>query len=142
MTYTAPSTTTAPRPTPTAPPSTQRPATTTTTTSLSSTTTTAGRLPADVMLRIDNGHSMAVAVTVNDRDFTLAPGEHTGPLPISRHASGTDTVEVSLVEAPSCRFGATDRYFGGPGTYDMGIGVPLGAGCPNGQGVGFVIFKV
>lgn len=130
-----------PRPTTTAPPTTQSPGTTTTKVPIGSTTTTTGLLPADVMLTIDNGHPMAVALTVNDRSFTLAPGEHLGPLLIGRHADGKDTVEVSVVDTPSCRYGATDRYFGGAGTYDLAIGTTLVVACPNGPGVGFVIFK-
>lgn len=52
---------------------------------------------------------------------------------------------MSVADAPSCGYASTDRYFGGPGAYDMATGVHLGppfeTGCPNGQDVFFVIFK-
>ena len=111
------STTTALPPATTTPPTTA-PRPTTTTTKAPATTTTKA---AGVSLTVVNQHPSAVKLTVNGRTFTLAPGEHSGPVAITRAANGNDVVEVFLVQEPSCGSGDADSYFPRPGNYTMTV---------------------
>lgn len=111
------STTTALPPATTAP-TTTAPRPTTTTTKAPATTTTKA---AGVMLTVINQHPSAVKLTVNGRAFTLAPGERSGPVAITRAANGNDVVEVFLVQEPSCGSGDADSYFPRPGNYTMTV---------------------
>jgi hypothetical protein len=142
----ASATTTTRKPTTTAPPTTQASRTTTTVKAApsSTTSTTAGAAASGVMLTVVNGHPMAVVLKVNDRTFTLAPGQRVGPVPLNRYAHGNDTVEVSVSQHPECGAGDADRYFPTPGNYELTVGTPLGAGgCAGGvMGVAFGVRKV
>ncbi|HUR22605.1 MAG TPA: hypothetical protein VMZ73_01915 [Acidimicrobiales bacterium] len=119
------STTTAPAPTTTtrAVPPTTGPRPTTTTTKAPATTTTKA---AGVRLTVVNQHPSAVKLTVNGRSFTLAAGEQSGPVAVTRAANGNDVVEVSLVQEPSCGTGDADTYFPKPGDYTMTVGAGPG----------------
>jgi hypothetical protein len=103
---------------PTTAPTTTAPRPTTTTTKAPATTTTK---TAGVMLTVINQHPSAVKLTVNGRAFTLAPGEQSGPVAITRAANGNDIVEVFLVKEPSCGSGDADGYFPRPGNYTMTV---------------------
>lgn len=121
-------TSTAPRPAPTAAPTTQPPRTTTT-----KAPATAAPVSAGVTLNVVNEHTFAVAITVNGRSFTLAPGEQSGPTAITRYAHGNDIVEVRLVQEPSCGMGDAYGYFPSPGGYRMAVVASKGlcqAGMP------------
>ena len=118
------STTTAPAPpTTAAPPTTKAARPTTTTTKAPATTTTKA---AGTRLTIINQHPFAVKVTVNGRTLTLAPGEKSGPAATTTAAHGNDTVEVTLVQEPSCGLGDAGRYFPTPGDYTMTISASPG----------------
>lgn len=112
------STTTIPPP-PTTAPTTTAPRPTTTTTKAPATTTTAKA--TGVSLTVVNQHPSAVKLTVNGRTFTLAPGEQSGPVAITRAANGNDVVEVFLAQEPSCGTGDADSYFPRPGNYTMTV---------------------
>lgn len=58
---------------------------------------------------------------LNGRTFTLAPGEQSGPVAITRAANGNDVVEVLLVQEPSCGSGDADGYFPRPGNYTVTV---------------------
>ena len=111
----------------TAPPTTQPPRTTTTKAPAPPTTvTTAAPAPAGTTLTVVNEHPMAVIVTVNGKTVQVAPGQQSGPVAVSRSASGNDVVEVKLVQEPSCGTGDADRYFPTAGSYRMTVSASPG----------------
>lgn len=107
-------TSTAPKPTTT---TTRAPRPTTTTAAPAApSTTTAG-----VLLTVVNSSTSAVTLKVNDRSFSLAPGQKAGPVPITRYAHGNDIIELRLAQEPTCGMGDADGYFPKPGSYLLTI---------------------
>ncbi len=67
------------------------------------------------MLTVLNGHSFALTITGNGHTFTLAPGEQSSPVAITRYSHGNDIVEARLVQEPTGGMGDADGDFPTPG---------------------------
>jgi hypothetical protein len=58
-----------------------------------------------------NEYPQAVSVNVNGVATVLGPGQTVGPVAITPAPSGNDTVEIGLVDVPTCGVGDAMGYF-------------------------------